>query len=289
MTRKRPGLGKGLSALIPSENDNKITSGAVEIDINKISPNPRQPRSHFNSNSLSELAASITEHGIIQPLIVTHGLKEDDYILIAGERRLEASKQSGLETVPVIVRKASEQDRLELALIENVQRDDLSPLETAKAFQQLNNEFGLSHESIAKRVGKSRTAVTNTLRLLNLSLNVQQAIHEGIISEGHARALLGLATHQSQDAALSTVLKKELNVRQSEVLVRKLVGEKPQAIPKPSIHPEIINLEERLRSSLGTKVRVKHSAKGGTITVYYYSNEELDGLIGKFIGDDIHT
>jgi len=287
MTRKRHGLGKGLGALIPVIiNDAPSTSGSKEVEVDRISPNPHQPRSHFDHDSLIELAASIKEHGVIQPLIVTHGIKANEYILIAGERRLEASKQSGLKTVPVIVREASDQDRLELALIENVQRADLTPLEMATAYQQLNYEFGLSHAKIAKRVGKSRTAVTNTLRLLNLSPNVQQAIHLGKISEGHARALLGLPTPQSQDAALSTVLKKDLNVRQSENLVRKLVGEKPQGIPKPGTPPEIITLEERLQNSLGTKVRLKHGAKGGTITIYYYSNEELDGLLGKFLDDD---
>jgi len=291
MTRKRPGLGKGLDALIPVDNNiyANSTSGAKEIAVEKIAPNPRQPRNQFDPDSLTELAASIGEQGVIQPLIVTQGIKEGEYTLIAGERRLEASKQIGLETVPVIVREASDQDHLELALIENVQRSDLSPLETAKAYQQLNIDFGLSHVEIAKRVGKSRTAVTNTLRLLNLSLNVQQAIHGGKISEGHARALLGLSTPQSQDAALSTVLEKELNVRQSENLVRKLVGEKSKVIPKAEILPEILALEERLQSSLGTKVRLRHGVKGGTITIHYYSNEELDGLLGKFLDDVEYT
>lgn len=287
MTRKRPGLGKGLDALIPMMEETYAASpsGAQEVAVEKITPNPRQPRRHFDQENLSELAASITEHGVIQPLIVTQGMQAGDYVLIAGERRLQASKQAGLKTVPVIVREASDQDRLELALIENVQRTDLSPLETAEAYQQLNDVFGLSHGEIAKRVGKSRTAVTNTLRLLNLPPSVQRAILDGKISEGHARALLGLPTPQSQAAALSTVLEKELNVRQTEVLVRKLVGEKFVAAQKPENPPEIKALEERLQTALGTKVRLTHGAKGGTITVHYYSNEELDGLLGKFLHD----
>jgi ParB family chromosome partitioning protein len=239
-------------------------SGAKEIRVEKIIPNPRQPRGSFDSESLGELAASIQEHG---------------------ERRLLAAKQAGLETVPIIVREASDQDRLELALIENVQRTDLSPIETAKAYQQLNQIFNLSHDDIAKRVGKSRTAISNTLRLLNLPTIVQQAIIDGKISEGHARAILGLPTAQSQSAALSTVLAKDLNVRQTEILVRKLNGDKPILTPVVEDPPEIKALEERLQTALGTKVRLKHGVKGGTITVHYYSNEELDVLANIFLNN----
>lgn len=287
MTRKRPGLGKGLDALIPLVGNTFVDapSGAIEIRVEKIIPNPRQPRGSFDSESLGELAASIQEHGIIQPLIVTHDKQKNEYILIAGERRLLAAKQAGLETVPIIVREASDQDRLELALIENVQRTDLSPIETAKAYQQLNQIFNLSHDDIAKRVGKSRTAISNTLRLLNLPTIVQQAIIDEKISEGHARAILGLPTAQSQSAALSTVLAKDLNVRQTEILVRKLNGDKPILTPVVEDPPEIKALEERLQTALGTKVRLKHGVKGGTITVHYYSNEELDVLANIFLNN----
>ena len=294
--RKRPGLGKGLDALIPKIEEPTYqfsadaTDGALdrvrEIPVKNINPNPRQPRLNFDADELSELAASIQEHGIIQPLIITHDKNRDQYILIAGERRLMAAKQAGLRSVPVILRDSSEQERLELALIENVQRTDLSPLETAGAYLQLSNEFNLSHKEIAKRVGKSRVSVTNTLRLLNLPPSVLEALSTGKISEGHARALLALPSIQAQAAALKTILDKGLNVRQTEELVRKLSGEKPVQKPKPEPNPEIKELEERLRSSLGTKVNLKHGGKGGTITIHYYSNEELDSLLLRFLDEN---
>jgi ParB family chromosome partitioning protein len=254
----------------------------MEIPVNAIAPNPRQPRGNLDPTELAELATSIQEHGILQPLIITQSNLPDQFTLIAGERRLIAAKQAGLKTVPVIVRDSSEQERLELALIENVQRADLSPLETAQAYQQLSDEFNLSHGEIARRVGKSRVAITNTLRLLKLPPSVQEALAEGKISEGHARALLALSSKQAQAAALQTILDKGLNVRQTEELVRRLSGEKPAKKPKPQISPEIKEIEERLRSSLGTRVSLKHGKKGGTITIHYYSDEELDDLIQRF-------
>ncbi|MFN2152257.1 MAG: ParB/RepB/Spo0J family partition protein [Anaerolineales bacterium] len=290
--RKRSGLGKGLDALIPQIETStpqipaESYAGVREIAVNAITPNPRQPRSTFDEGELSELAASIREHGILQPLIITAGEQPGQFTLIAGERRLMAAKQAGLKTVPVILRDSSEQERLELALIENVQRADLSALETAEAYRQLNDEFGLSHGEIAQRVGKSRVAVTNTLRLLNLPPSVLEALREGQISEGHARALLALPTAQAQAAALQTVLEKSLNVRQTEELVRKLSGEKLAQKPKAEPIPEVKALEERLRAGLGTKVSLKHGRKGGTITIHYYSEEELEALIQRFAGDD---
>jgi len=290
--RKRSGLGKGLDALIPQVETSvpqipaDSHTGMREIAVNAITPNPRQPRSTFDEGELSELAASIREHGILQPLIITTGEQPGQFTLIAGERRLMAARQAGLKTVPVILRDSSEQERLELALIENVQRADLSALETAEAYRQLNDEFGLSHGEIAQRVGKSRVAVTNTLRLLNLPPSVLEALREAKISEGHARALLALPTAQAQAAALQTVLEKSLNVRQTEELVRKLSGEKPAQKPKAEPIPEVKALEERLRAGLGTKVSLKHGRKGGTITIHYYSEEELEALIQRFAGDD---
>jgi len=290
--RKRPGLGKGLDALIPPPETHapqisaESKSGVSEISVNALTPNPRQPRASFDDDELSELAASIQEHGIIQPLIVSPGEQPGQYTLIAGERRLMAAKQAGLKTVPVILRDSSEQERLELALIENVQRADLTALETAEAYRQLSTEFGLSHSEIAQRVGKSRVAVTNTLRLLNLPMSVLEALQNNQISEGHARALLALSTAQAQAAAIQTVLDKGLNVRQTEELVRKLSGEKPAQKPKPEPTPEIKALEERLRTGLGTKVSLKHGQKGGTITIHYYSDEELEGLLQRFLDEN---
>lgn len=290
--RKRPGLGKGLDALIPQSStpipqiSTDAPNSVNEIPVNAITPNPRQPRSIFDAEELNELAASIREHGVIQPLIISPGEAPNQFILIAGERRLIAAKKAGLETVPAILRDSSEQDRLELALIENVQRSDLSALETAEAYRQLTDEFNLSHGEIAKRVGKSRVSITNTLRLLNLPPSVLEALSAEKISEGHARALLALSSAKAQAAALQTVLDKGLNVRQTEELVRRLSGEKPVQKPKPEPRPEIAALEERLRTSLGTKVNLKHGKKGGTITIHYYSDEELDGLLQRFMDDN---
>jgi len=280
MPRKRPGLGKGLDALIPAAWESASGVGVQQVPVDQIHPNPRQPRAAIHPDTLDDLAASIKEHGILQPLIVT---READgrYTLIAGERRWQAAKKAGLKEVPVLVREASDQERLELALIENVQRADLNPLETAEAYRQLHEEFGLTHEEIARRVGKSRVAVSNTLRLLQLPPGVQAALAAGQISEGHARALLGLPTPQAQSAVLQTILSKGLNVRQTEELVRKLSGERPPTKPKPAPPPEIQALEERLQSALGTRVRLKHGKKGGTVTIHYYSDEELDALIAR--------
>ncbi len=224
MTRKF-GLGRGLDALIPG-GDTPPPSGVLNIPLSSISPNPRQPRTHFDEEEISELAASILEHGVIQPVIVSQDEDESKYVLIAGERRWIAAQHAGLESIPAIVRQVNEQQQIELALIENVQRSDLNPLEAAEAYRQLNEEFGLSHDAISARVGKSRTAITNTLRLLKLPAEVKKALIESRITEGHARALLSLPTAQSQIAALQTILAKDLTVRQTEQLVKHLTGEK---------------------------------------------------------------
>jgi ParB family transcriptional regulator, chromosome partitioning protein len=285
MTQKRTGLGKGLEALIPTTETPPAERGLLLAAIERIAPNPRQPRTHFDSKELEELAASIREHGILQPLIVTR-TEEGNYVLVAGERRLEAARKAGLRSVPVIVRETSDdRQRLELALIENVQRTDLNPLEQAEAYRQLAEEFSLPHETIAGRVGKSRAAVTNTLRLLKLPETVRQALAGDLISEGHARTLLALPTPEAQQAALQTILAAGLNVRQTEELVRKLSGQKPTPAAKPGPTPEISALEERLRLSLGTRVTLKHRRKGGSLTIHYYSSEELDGILGRLLDD----
>jgi len=289
---KRSGLGRGLDALIPIEEAapaesntlNGLTetlSGVIEIPVDSISPNPRQPRVRFNPAELAELSASIREHGIIQPLIVKQSDQPGQFTLIAGERRLLAARQAALETVPAIVREATQQELVELALIENVQRADLSPLEAAEAYRQLVEDFNLSHEAVAVRVGKSRVAVTNTLRLLKLPAVVQEAITDERITEGHARALLALASTQAQSAALQTILKHDLNVRQTEELVRKLSGERPPRPPSIGLPPELAAVEDRLRHQLGTKVSINPSRKGGTVVIHYYSDEDLDSLIER--------
>jgi ParB family chromosome partitioning protein len=291
MAPKRPGLGKGLDALIPTHPDGEILSefgGVLEVPLDLIAANPHQPRKGFDEDKLKELAASIQEHGIIQPLVLTaqDPVAESDhkYALIAGERRLRAAKLAGLSTVPAILRETDSQNHLLVALIENVQRADLNPLETASAYQSLSVEFGLSHKEISKRVGKSRTAVTNTLRLLDLPDVVQQAVRKNQVSMGHARALLALPNIKAQSSALQTILTQELSVRQTEALVNKLKGQKRPKPPKKNPKsPELKSLEEELQSSLGTKVRLTRSKSGkGTITIHYYSDEEFNTLVDRF-------
>lgn len=280
---QKSGLGKGLDALIPGGMVPQATPADTYIPVSMILPNPRQPRESMDTENLAELAASITEHGILQPLIVSKDAVTGMYTLIAGERRLRAAKMVGLEKVPVIVRTVNEQQRLVEALIENIQRADLSPLESARGFQQLGDEFNLTHDEIAAQVGKSRTTVTNTLRLLKLPALLQEALATGKISEGHARALLGLPNDQAMTAALSTILNLELNVRQTEDLVRKLTGVKPPSLPRKHVDPDIQELESRLRDRLGTRVDLHPSKKGGTITIHYYSIEELTALLNALL------
>jgi ParB family transcriptional regulator, chromosome partitioning protein len=280
---QKSGLGRGLGALIPGGEDALAENGVMLVSVDVVFPNPRQPRSMIHPEELEDLTASIREHGVLQPLIVTPGDMDGRYVLIAGERRLEAARLAGLASVPVLIRQATDQQRLELAIIENVQRSDLSALEQAEAYRQLAEDFNMSHEDIAARVGKSRVAVTNTLRLLKLPDAVKNALIEGRVSEGHARALLALATPEAQTAALRTVLTQQLNVRQTEELVRKLSGEKLSRKPKPVAVPEVAELEERLRSSLGTKVTLRSGRKGGTVTIHYYSDEELNALIERLL------
>lgn len=280
---QKSGLGKGLDALIPGGMVPQATPADTYIPVSMILPNPRQPRESMDTENLAELAASITEHGILQPLIVSKDAVTGMYTLIAGERRLRAAKMVGLEKVPVIVRTVNEQQRLVEALIENIQRADLSPLESARGFQQLGDEFNLTHDEIAAQVGKSRTTVTNTMRLLKLPALVQEALATGKISEGHARALLGLPNDQAMTAALSTILNLELNVRQTEDLVRKLTGVKPPSLPRKHVDPDIQELESRLRDRLGTRVDLHPSKKGGTITIHYYSIEELTALLNTLL------
>lgn len=276
------GLGRGLDAIIPGSNE--LKSGTDSIPVGNIIPNPRQPRASMAEEGLQELAESIRQHGILQPLIVTREA-DDRFVLIAGERRWRAARLAGLEFVPVIQREANDRDRLELALIENVQRADLMPLETAEAYRQLAEEFNLTHEEIAARVGKSRVAITNTLRLLKLPDEAQHALLSGKISEGHARVLLALSTPQSQSAVLQIIIKNDLSVRQTEELVKRYSGEKPPSRPKPEIPVEIKEIEDKLRDHLGTRVTINHGKKGGSLVIYYYSNEELNTVLETILKD----
>jgi ParB family chromosome partitioning protein len=254
------------------------------VPVAAITPNPMQPRAALDPDALAELAASVREHGLIQPLVVTHQGPER-YQLIAGERRWQAARLAGLATVPVIVKEASPQQMLELALVENIQRADLNPLEEASAYQQLVEEFGLTQEQVAERVGKSRSAVANTLRLLRLPAEVKQALADNTIHEGHARALLGLSTAEAQVAALKTVVGRDLSVRQTEELVRRLLAEPVQKAEKPPVAPEIRALEEALRLQLGTKVNLYRNRKGrGRLVIHFYSAEELEAIYDAIVG-----
>jgi ParB family chromosome partitioning protein len=284
------GLGKGLDALIPGSNPAPqpaaALGGVTQVPVSSIKPNPRQPRIRIEPAGLEELAASIREHGVIQPLIVSANDSGRGYVLIAGERRWLAAREAGLATVPAIVRQATDEERLELALIENIQRADLNALEEAGAYQHLAEEFGFSHEEIAQRVGKSRAAVSNTLRLLRLAPTVQQALVDGSISGGHARALLGLEALEAQEAALKVVIARELSVRQTEDLVRHLSGQRLPAPPRAATSPDVLALEERLRSSLGTKVVLRSGRGGrGSLRIHFYSAEELDALLKRLLGE----
>ena len=282
MPRKH-GLGKGLDALIPAgEGVAPSGGGVLQLPVDAIRPNPRQPRHQTDPEGLKDLADSIRAHGILQPLLVTPSPGQG-YELIAGQRRLQAARLAGLEFVPAILRQASELQQLELALIENLQRADLNPLEAAEGYQRLADEFSLSHEAIAEQVGKSRAAISNTLRLLKLAPAARAALAENRISEGHARALLGLPSAQAQGAALQTVVKRELNVRQTEELVRRLTGQRQAPIKASRRTAEETALEDELRQALGTRVLLHRGGRGGSIIIHFYSDEELNTLVDRLL------
>ena len=278
------GLGRGLAALIPQRSETRAT--ATDIPIASIRPNPDQPRRRFSDAEMATLTASVREHGVLQPVLVTETL--DGYQLIAGERRVRAAVAAGLDRIPAVIRHLDDRERLELALIENLQREDLDPIESAHGFRRLIDDFGLTHESIAERVGRARSTVANTLRLLDLAPVVQAAIADGSITEGHGRALGGLST-EHQEHVLGAVIEQELSVRQTEELVRRL--REPKASPngeQPAEaragDPDLERIEEDLRRSLGTKVSLARSRRGGRIVIEYYSDEELGRLYDRLTG-----
>ncbi|MFN8475943.1 MAG: ParB/RepB/Spo0J family partition protein [Anaerolineae bacterium] len=279
MSKPPSRLGRGLGSLIPSAGEAAARPTVIEVPVDQIVPNPYQPRQALDPEGVEELAASIRAHGLIQPLIVTsQGAR---YQLIAGERRWTAARLAGMATVPVIVKEATAQAMLELALVENVQRADLNVLEEAAAYQQLHEEFGLTHEQIAERVGKSRVAVTNTLRLLRLSEPVRAAILDGRVSANHGRALLMLPP-EAQPQALDLIIEMDLNARQTEALVRKLLEaeDNPPRAERPvgESRAESPQILDRFREALRTKVDLVRGKKGGRLVIYFYSDEELQGL-----------
>ena len=292
MTTKH-GLGRGLGALIPPPRTAPPESGVRQIDLAQIEPNPRQPRHNLQSPALEELAASIREHGLLQPLLLTtapgSNIGGPRYQLIAGERRWRAAKLAGLRQVPAIVRGTTPEQMLELALVENIQRADLNPLEEAEAYRALMDDFGLTQEQVARKVGKDRTTVANLLRLLKLPVALKQAVLDEKISEGHARALLQLNDEAHELSMLKTVIAKNLSVRQTEESVRRALetpvrrnGQRHNGAQR-ELSPETRALEEDLRRALGTKVELVRSHKGGRIVIEFYSDEELDAIYRKIV------
>jgi len=298
MNPQTRGLGRGLGALIPPAATLpplEPSAGFLTISVKDIIPNPRQPRSAIDPGGLNELAVSIREHGLIQPLIVTHApsTAAAPYQLIAGERRWRAAHIAGLAEVPVLVKEATPQQLLELALVENIQRADLNPLEEAEAFQSLITEFGLSQQEVADRVGKSRVAVANVVRLLRLPDQVKALLAEGSLSEGHARALLGLADDELIVQAAGQVITRELTVRQTEELVRRLVAVADAADAVTASGAEYADdpdtlytrsLEDAFRGALGTKVALTRGKRGGRLVISFYSEEELQTLYERIVG-----
>jgi len=275
------GLGRGLAALIPQRAP--AVPVTIDVPIGRVRPNPLQPRKRFDAEGLASLSSSIAEHGVIQPIVVTETI--DGYQLVAGERRLRAAQAAGLERIPAVVRQLADREQLEVALVENLQREDLDPLETADAYRQLIEEFGFSQDDLAARVGRARSTVANTLRLLDLAPGVQAAVADGRLSEGHGRALGGLPP-ELQDRVLDSVIGQELSVRQTEELVRRLREPKPEAsgpVDRRS-DPDMERVEEDLRRSLGTKVSLARSRRGGRIVIEYYSDEELGRLYERLTG-----
>ena len=287
MTPKgKGGLGRGLGALIPA---GAPVSGLRRVNVDAISPNPHQPRTRFDADALQELADSIREMGLIQPLIVQQVTGAQDegrpwrYTLITGERRWRAARLAGLQHVDVIVKDATPTEMLELALVENIQRADLNPLEEAAAYDQLQHEFGLTQERIAERVGRSRVSVTNALRLLRLPEEIKAGIYDGTLSEGHARALLMLDDEEDQLTGFQTVKKRQLSVRQTEEWVRRLRSASDVASRQRTRSPETVALEREFRDSLATKVELYRSRKGGRLVIHFYSEEDLQALYDRIV------
>jgi ParB family chromosome partitioning protein len=280
MGRRRTPLGRGLDALIPSRE----RTDSRDLPLDAIVPNRSQPRVRFDDESIAELADSIKTHGMLQPLIVGPPDPSGKHPLIIGERRWQAARMAGLERVPVIERDAGESEALQLALIENIQRLDLDPLEEAAAFERLIRVHGMTQETVAQQIGRTRAAIANTIRLLGLPGPVKDALTSGKITEGHARALLGAPDPLSMEAALQRVLDEGLNVRQTERLVGLMTTGRPHQ-PRRETGPELQMLEERLRDGLGTKVTIQRGRKSGRIVIEYYSDEDLDALVDRLLGD----
>jgi ParB family transcriptional regulator, chromosome partitioning protein len=276
------GLGRGLAALIPQRPP--TATGSIEIPLERIRENPRQPRLRMDDEALAALAESIRQHGVIQPILVTETI--DGYTLVAGERRVRAARIAGLDRIPAIVRQLADRQQLELALVENLQREDLDPMEAARAYRQLMDEFSFTQDDLATRVGRARSTVANTLRLLDLHPAVQDAVAASLITEGHARALGGLPT-EAQAPAVTTVIADDLSVRQTEELVRRVREPRADRVATQAApDPDVERVEEDLRRSLGTKVRLTRTRRGGRIVIEYFGDEELARLYQRLVGGE---
>ena len=291
----KKGLGKGLNALIKTpqsvavksagkaESDPDTGEKVLRVELEKVVPSPLQPRKRFHEENLDELVASIREHGVIQPLIVRS--VKGEYELIAGERRWRASTKLGLDEVPVILRDASDRDVLEMALIENLQREDLDPLEEAEAYARLAKDFGLKQEQIAQRVGKNRATVSNSMRLLELDTSVQNLVSQRLISSGHAKAILGVKTKAEQRLLADMVVKKKLNVRDTERLVSEQINGKTatkkvaKTKSSPQVEAYLRQIQDELRGRFSTNIAIQHGDKRGKIEIEYYGNEDLGRIL----------
>jgi ParB family chromosome partitioning protein len=283
--RRHGGLGRGLASLIPQRPAGP-SSAPAEIPIERIKRNPYQPRKRVDEDALRQLADSIRAHGVIQPILVTEQL--DGYQLVAGERRLRAAQMAGLERIPAVVRQVADRDQLELALVENLLRADLNPLEEALAFRQLLDEFSFTQDELATRLGRARSTIANTLRLLDMRESVREAVADGRLTEGHARAMAGLP-ELDEARLLELIVARDLSVRQTEELARRLrdAAGQPPAGANPSrtaTDPDLERVEEELRNALGTKVSLARSRRGGRIVIEYYSDEELGRLYDRLVG-----
>jgi ParB family chromosome partitioning protein len=286
---KRGGLGRGLSALIPGATEAGEAAGLLEVPVNAIAPNPKQPRTRFDDEAIASLAASIREVGILQPIVVRRS-GDGRYEVIAGERRLRAARAAGLATVPVVQRDSGDEDLLREALIENIHREDLNPIEQAEAFRALLEELGLKQEELADRVGVSRSHIANTIRLLGLPLEVQQLLADEKISAGHARAVLSLGDGDAMTALALRIAAEDLSVRQTEEAVRRFI-ETPapdsapaKAASSPGGSPGLAEVEEILSEQLATRVSIQMGAKRGRVVIEFGSPDDLERIVSEIIG-----
>jgi ParB family chromosome partitioning protein len=285
MATKRMALGKGLGALLP-EFGQAEPKTLLYCGIEEIIPNRSQPRKHFDESKLQELAESIKEKGILEPLIVRR--TDQGYELIVGERRWRAAQKAGLKEVPVVVKEAEGREALEISLIENLQREDLNPIEAAEAFKHLIEEFNISQEDLSKRIGKDRTTITNTLRLLKLPIEIRNQLLQNRITSGHARAILSLESKEKQKELCALIIKKGLSVREAEALAKRW-SEKPKKSITPvkkrgDLESQLSSLQDSLRKYLGTKVHITQKGKRGKIEIEYYSHEDLERIVEAILG-----